>query len=154
MILNKRKKKKKCNVLLFCCLLDTCTNKQYRRVNSGGVERSSRRGASLSSASLGSALDPDGQQGHAVVTQKRKLRTPVWARLRNIHNFRPHATCFTRPLSIQRNQTSVEKSCQLKDILLSCYCPSSSSSIPPLLPTPSTPFTCRHSLFRSHRARC
>ncbi|KOX72593.1 Calcium/calmodulin-dependent 3',5'-cyclic nucleotide phosphodiesterase 1C [Melipona quadrifasciata] len=51
------------------------------KVNSGGVEcsRSSRRGASLSSASLGSALDPDGQQGHAVVTQKRKLRTPVWA---------------------------------------------------------------------------
>ncbi|XP_043521910.1 calcium/calmodulin-dependent 3',5'-cyclic nucleotide phosphodiesterase 1-like isoform X1 [Frieseomelitta varia] len=50
------------------------------KVNSGGVERSSRRGASLSSASLGSALDSDGQQGHAVVTQKRKLRTPVWAR--------------------------------------------------------------------------
>lgn len=56
-------------------------------MNSGGVEctRSSRRGASLSSASLGSGLDSDGQQGHAVVTQKRKLRTPVWARLRNIH---------------------------------------------------------------------
>ncbi|XP_048262791.1 dual specificity calcium/calmodulin-dependent 3',5'-cyclic nucleotide phosphodiesterase 1-like isoform X1 [Bombus affinis] len=52
------------------------------KVNSGGVEcsRSSRRGASLSSASLGSGLDSDGQQGHAVVTQKRKLRTPVWAR--------------------------------------------------------------------------
>ncbi|XP_017763730.1 PREDICTED: calcium/calmodulin-dependent 3',5'-cyclic nucleotide phosphodiesterase 1A-like [Eufriesea mexicana] len=52
------------------------------KVNSGGVEcsRSSRRGAGLSSASLGSGLDSDGQQGHAVVTQKRKLRTPVWAR--------------------------------------------------------------------------
>ncbi|XP_054004454.1 dual specificity calcium/calmodulin-dependent 3',5'-cyclic nucleotide phosphodiesterase 1-like isoform X1 [Hylaeus anthracinus] len=52
------------------------------KVNSGGVEcsRSSRRGAGLSSASLGSALDSDGPQGHAVVTQKRKLRTPVWAR--------------------------------------------------------------------------
>ncbi|XP_076664152.1 dual specificity calcium/calmodulin-dependent 3',5'-cyclic nucleotide phosphodiesterase 1 isoform X4 [Andrena cerasifolii] len=52
------------------------------KVNSGGAEcsRSSRRGAGLSSASLGSALDSDGQQGHAVVTQKRKLRTPVWAR--------------------------------------------------------------------------
>ncbi|XP_012340003.1 calcium/calmodulin-dependent 3',5'-cyclic nucleotide phosphodiesterase 1 isoform X1 [Apis florea] len=52
------------------------------KVNSGGVEcsRSSRRGTGLSSASLGSALDSDGQQGHAVVTQKRKLRTPVWAR--------------------------------------------------------------------------
>ncbi|OAD52782.1 Calcium/calmodulin-dependent 3',5'-cyclic nucleotide phosphodiesterase 1C, partial [Eufriesea mexicana] len=43
------------------------------------------KGAGLSSASLGSGLDSDGQQGHAVVTQKRKLRTPVWARLRNIH---------------------------------------------------------------------
>ncbi|XP_029050820.1 calcium/calmodulin-dependent 3',5'-cyclic nucleotide phosphodiesterase 1-like isoform X3 [Osmia bicornis bicornis] len=52
------------------------------KVNSGGVEcsRSSRRGAGLSSASIGSGLDSDGQQGHAVVTQKRKLRTPVWAR--------------------------------------------------------------------------
>ncbi|XP_076181069.1 dual specificity calcium/calmodulin-dependent 3',5'-cyclic nucleotide phosphodiesterase 1 isoform X2 [Ptiloglossa arizonensis] len=52
------------------------------KVNSGGVEcsRSSRRGVGLSSASLGSALDSDGPQGHAVVTQKRKLRTPVWAR--------------------------------------------------------------------------
>ncbi|XP_076288767.1 dual specificity calcium/calmodulin-dependent 3',5'-cyclic nucleotide phosphodiesterase 1-like isoform X3 [Lasioglossum baleicum] len=52
------------------------------KVNSGGVEcsRSSRRGAGLSSSSLGSTLDSDGPQGHAVVTQKRKLRTPVWAR--------------------------------------------------------------------------
>ncbi|XP_076388395.1 dual specificity calcium/calmodulin-dependent 3',5'-cyclic nucleotide phosphodiesterase 1 isoform X2 [Megachile rotundata] len=52
------------------------------KVNSGGVEcsRSSRRGAGLSSASPGSGLDSDGQQGHGVVTQKRKLRTPVWAR--------------------------------------------------------------------------
>ncbi|XP_076748566.1 dual specificity calcium/calmodulin-dependent 3',5'-cyclic nucleotide phosphodiesterase 1 isoform X2 [Xylocopa sonorina] len=52
------------------------------KVNSGGVEcsRSSRRGAGLSSASLGSGLDSDGPQGHAVVTQKRKLRTPIWAR--------------------------------------------------------------------------
>ncbi|XP_076231551.1 dual specificity calcium/calmodulin-dependent 3',5'-cyclic nucleotide phosphodiesterase 1 isoform X2 [Calliopsis andreniformis] len=52
------------------------------KVNSGGAEcsRSSRRGAGLSSSSLASALDSDGQQGHAVVTQKRKLRTPVWAR--------------------------------------------------------------------------
>ncbi|XP_017886522.1 calcium/calmodulin-dependent 3',5'-cyclic nucleotide phosphodiesterase 1A-like isoform X2 [Ceratina calcarata] len=52
------------------------------KVNSGGVEcsRSSRRGADLSSSSLGSGLDTDGPQGHAVVTQKRKLRTPIWAR--------------------------------------------------------------------------
>lgn len=102
MIINKEKKqrnKQKCNILLFCSLLDTCTNKQYRRVNSGGVEcsRSSRRGTGLSSASLGSALDSDGQQGHAVVTQKRKLRTPVWARLRNIH-ISDLTRLFTTPL--------------------------------------------------------
>lgn len=61
------------------------TNEHYRRVSSGGNEcaRSSRRGAGLTSSSGG--LDPDGPQSHAVVTQKRKLRTPVWARLRNIH---------------------------------------------------------------------
>lgn len=94
MIINKEKKKKKQrkqnkSVIFYCSVpyLTLGTNKQYRRVNSGGVEcsRSSRRGTGLSSASLGSALDSDGQQGHAVVTQKRKLRTPVWARLRNIH---------------------------------------------------------------------
>ncbi|XP_025992316.1 calcium/calmodulin-dependent 3',5'-cyclic nucleotide phosphodiesterase 1 isoform X5 [Solenopsis invicta] len=52
------------------------------KVSSGGNEcaRSSRRGAGLTSSSLGGGLDPDGPQGHAVVTQKRKLRTPVWAR--------------------------------------------------------------------------
>lgn len=61
------------------------TNEHYRRVSSGGNEsaRSSRRGAGLTSSSGG--LDSDGPQSHAVVTQKRKLRTPVWARLRNIH---------------------------------------------------------------------
>ncbi|XP_072758368.1 dual specificity calcium/calmodulin-dependent 3',5'-cyclic nucleotide phosphodiesterase 1 isoform X6 [Anoplolepis gracilipes] len=52
------------------------------KVSSGGNEcaRSSRRGAGLTSSSLGGGLEPDGPQGHAVVTQKRKLRTPVWAR--------------------------------------------------------------------------
>jgi len=61
-------------------------------VSSGGNEcaRSSRRGASLASSSLGGTLDSDGPQSHAVVTQKRKLRTPVWARLRNIHISDPH----------------------------------------------------------------
>lgn len=56
-------------------------------MSSSGNEcaRSSRRGAGLTSSSLGGGLDPDGQQGHTVITQKRKLRTPVWARLRNIH---------------------------------------------------------------------
>ncbi|XP_014476914.1 PREDICTED: calcium/calmodulin-dependent 3',5'-cyclic nucleotide phosphodiesterase 1A-like isoform X2 [Dinoponera quadriceps] len=50
------------------------------KVSSSGNEcaRSSRRGAGLTSSSLSG--DPDGPQGHAVVTQKRKLRTPVWAR--------------------------------------------------------------------------
>ncbi|XP_020295235.1 calcium/calmodulin-dependent 3',5'-cyclic nucleotide phosphodiesterase 1-like isoform X1 [Pseudomyrmex gracilis] len=50
------------------------------KVSSGGNEcaRSSRRGAGLTSSSGG--LDSDGPQSHAVVTQKRKLRTPVWAR--------------------------------------------------------------------------
>ncbi|XP_011647415.1 calcium/calmodulin-dependent 3',5'-cyclic nucleotide phosphodiesterase 1-like isoform X3 [Pogonomyrmex barbatus] len=52
------------------------------KVSSGGNEcaRSSRRGAGLTSSSLGGGLDSDGPQGHAVITQKRKLRTPVWAR--------------------------------------------------------------------------
>ncbi|XP_043675692.1 calcium/calmodulin-dependent 3',5'-cyclic nucleotide phosphodiesterase 1-like isoform X1 [Vespula pensylvanica] len=52
------------------------------KVSSGGNEcsRSSRRGAGLTSTSLGGSMDPDGQQSHAVVTQKRKLRTPVWER--------------------------------------------------------------------------
>ncbi|XP_011253566.1 calcium/calmodulin-dependent 3',5'-cyclic nucleotide phosphodiesterase 1 isoform X3 [Camponotus floridanus] len=52
------------------------------KVSSGGNEcaRSSRRGAGLTSSSLRGGLEPDGPQGHAVVTQKRKLRTPVWAR--------------------------------------------------------------------------
>ncbi|XP_066589707.1 dual specificity calcium/calmodulin-dependent 3',5'-cyclic nucleotide phosphodiesterase 1-like isoform X2 [Prorops nasuta] len=52
------------------------------KVSSGGLEcsRSSRRGAGLTSTSLGGTLDSDGPQSHAVVTQKRKLRTPVWAR--------------------------------------------------------------------------
>lgn len=63
-------------------------------MSSGGNEcaRSSRRGAGLTSSSLGGGLDPDGPQGHAVVTQKRKLRTPVWARLRNIHISDPRYT--------------------------------------------------------------
>jgi len=84
----KRKEKKKKTVILYYPdLFYTWTNKHYRRVSSGGNEcaRSSRRGAGLTSSSLGGGLDPDGPQGHAVVTQKRKLRTPVWARLRNIH---------------------------------------------------------------------
>ncbi|XP_036145623.1 L-type lectin-domain containing receptor kinase S.7-like isoform X3 [Monomorium pharaonis] len=61
------------------------------KVSSGENEcaRSSRRGAGLTSSSLGGGLDPDGPQSHAVVTQKRKLRTPVWARLRNIHISNP-----------------------------------------------------------------
>ncbi|XP_029667903.1 calcium/calmodulin-dependent 3',5'-cyclic nucleotide phosphodiesterase 1-like isoform X3 [Formica exsecta] len=51
------------------------------KVSSGNeCARSSRRGAGLTSSSLGGGLEPDGPQGHAVVTQKRKLRTPVWAR--------------------------------------------------------------------------
>lgn len=60
-------------------------------MSSGGNEcaRSPRRGAGLTSSSLGGGLEPDGPQGHAVVTQKRKLRTPVWARLRNIHISNP-----------------------------------------------------------------
>ncbi|XP_029161376.1 calcium/calmodulin-dependent 3',5'-cyclic nucleotide phosphodiesterase 1-like isoform X3 [Nylanderia fulva] len=51
------------------------------KVSSGGNEcaQSPRRGAGLTSSSLGGG-EPDGPQGHAVVTQKRKLRTPVWAR--------------------------------------------------------------------------
>lgn len=49
------------------------------KVNSGDCSRSSRRGTSLSSGSTG-GLDADGQQGHAVVTQRRKLRAPIWAR--------------------------------------------------------------------------
>ncbi|XP_015183306.1 PREDICTED: calcium/calmodulin-dependent 3',5'-cyclic nucleotide phosphodiesterase 1A-like isoform X3 [Polistes dominula] len=52
------------------------------KVSSGGNEcsRSSRRGPVLTSTSLGGSMDPDGPQSHAVVTQKRKLRTPVWER--------------------------------------------------------------------------
>jgi len=76
---------------LYSNLFYTWTNKHYRRVSSGGNEcaRSSRRGAGLTSSSLGAGLDPDGPQGHTVVTQKRKLRTPIWARLRNIHISNP-----------------------------------------------------------------
>lgn len=83
----KEKKSSKTVILYYPDLFYTWTNKHYRRVSSGGNEcaRSSRRGAGLTSSSLGGTLDPDGPQGHAVVTQKRKLRTPVWARLRNIH---------------------------------------------------------------------
>jgi len=67
-------------------------------VSSGGNEctRSSRRGAGLASSSLGGTLDSDGPQGHAVVTQKRKLRTPVWARLRNINISDPHLQIRSR----------------------------------------------------------
>ncbi|XP_024937454.1 calcium/calmodulin-dependent 3',5'-cyclic nucleotide phosphodiesterase 1 isoform X1 [Cephus cinctus] len=52
------------------------------KVSSGGPEcsRSSRRGAGHGTTPLGVGLDTDGAQGHVVATQKRKLRTPVWAR--------------------------------------------------------------------------
>lgn len=83
----REREKRETLILYYPDLFYTWTNKHYRRVSSGGNEcaRSSRRGAGLTSSSLGGGLEPDGPQGHAVVTQKRKLRTPVWARLRNIH---------------------------------------------------------------------
>lgn len=93
----KRKEKKRETLILYYPdLFYTWTNKHYRRVSSGGNEcaRSSRRGAGLTSSSLGGS-EPDGPQGHAVVTQKRKLRTPVWARLRNIHISNPLMTLRT-----------------------------------------------------------
>lgn len=90
----KKKRERETLILYYPDLFYTWTNKHYRRVSSGGNEcaRSSRRGAGLTSSSLGGGLEPDGPQGHAVVTQKRKLRTPVWARLRNIHISNPLTT--------------------------------------------------------------
>ena len=70
---------------MYLFLIPRVTNEHYRRVSSGESIRSSRRGAGHSSTARGGSLDTDGPQGHAVATQKRKLRTPVWARLRNIH---------------------------------------------------------------------
>lgn len=102
-----RKEKRETLILYYPDLFYTWTNKHYRRVSSGGNEcaRSSRRGAGLTSSSLGGGLEPDGPQGHAVVTQKRKLRTPVWARLRNIHISSPLTTPapFVPPHDVPRH---------------------------------------------------
>ncbi|XP_043271065.1 calcium/calmodulin-dependent 3',5'-cyclic nucleotide phosphodiesterase 1A-like isoform X3 [Venturia canescens] len=50
------------------------------KVSSSESTQSSRRGAGHSSPAPGAGLDTDGLLSHAVATQKRKLRTPVWAR--------------------------------------------------------------------------
>lgn len=61
------------------------TNKHYPRVTSSRSARRAKGGLTSAPSTTSpppGGFDADGTQSQAVATQKRKLRTPVWARLR------------------------------------------------------------------------